>query len=248
MTKKSPAEPTALAVVDETKPIDLAKLDGDQICNSCKFDPDAIGARAKAMIDHIDSLDQERAQKAVLAGVYLHQVQLAMGHGSFLSWLKKHFGKSQRTAYNVMALAEKFCRSAKLFLPELVASQQLTLSLEAPAGAAQAFKQKLVKFVGPHGLTELYRRHGIIKKGGKREKSASDSDSSDTTPPPASLSPEATAYQQMVDAVKDASNVLLNDVRWSLLTPEVAAKVEPLVKKLSADFHNRLLQCRHEAA
>ncbi len=249
--KKAPAAP--LALVDSNKPVDLATLDGAQISNGWKFDAKDLGARARAMLEHVEQLKTEHAQKAVLAGVYLCQVRVSLGYGPFVAWLKEHFCNgckspvSLRTAYNHIALAEKFSRSAKVMMPELVASDQLTLDLQAPKGAGQQLLAKLVKFVGHLGLTDLYRRHGILKKGGKRT-AAAPAAGDDTPPPPASMSPEALAYQQMVDAVNDASKALLDDVRWSLLRPEAAAKVDPLVKKLASDFHNRLLQARHEAS
>ena len=249
MTKPDSA---SLTLVDPSKPIDLAKVEAGQIRNVANFDSAELGERAKAMIDHINALDHERAQKAILAGIYLHQVKLSLPHGEFGVWMEKHLCNSctnpvsRRTAYNVMLLAEKFCRSAKLYLPELVASQQLSLKLEAPAGAAQAFKAKLVKFVGHHGLTELYQRHGVIRRGGKREKPSAPATPEET---PTNLNPAAVACQQMVDAINDCERIMLAEECWAELRPDqIENLVAPLVKRFAERFRNRLLQAKHESA
>lgn len=217
--------------------------------NGWTFDADDLGKRARAMLEHVEALKTEHSQKAVLAGVYLRQVKAVLPHGEFESWKKKYFPKSRSMIAYLMSLAEKFSRSAKVMMPELVAAQQLSLDLQAPKGAGQAFKQKLVKFVGSLGLTDLLRRHGILKKGGKKTKQGTgDGGQAKGETPAASLSPEALAYGQMVEAVEAAQATLLDETRWSLLTPAAAAKVDPLLKKLASDFHNRLLQSRHETA
>lgn len=249
MSKKTlkASSSSAVAVLDPKKPIDLEKVDGNQIRNSFAFDADKVGEIALAMLANVEGLKKERAQKGILAGVYLQQVKAALGHGPFNTWCAKHLGKSKRMGEYYMALAAKFSRSAKLLLPEIVGANQLSLALEAKGSDAKAFKTKLEKFVGEKGLTELMQVHGVIKRGGNQrpEKPA---DTEDDQTPPVSLRPEAQAYDDMVQALTAAEDVLLDEVRWSLFTPELAERVEPLLKRLLTRFHERTLQARHEAA
>jgi hypothetical protein len=246
MSKPSNSSPVLTLAAN--KPIDLEKITGDQIRNSFAFDADALGQRAKAMLDHVEQLKTERAQKAVLAGIYLQQVKAELGHGGFNQWSSKHFAKSKRTVEYYMQLAAKFCRSSKLLLPELIGANQLSLALEAKDQSGEVFKSKLEKFVSQKGLTELMQQHGVIKRGGLKAAAPKPAADSSEETPPASLSPDAEAFQQCFDAVKDAESVLLDDVRWSLLTPETAAQILPLLKRLTERFTDRLQQARHEAA
>jgi hypothetical protein len=232
-------------VIDPKKPLDLEKVEPGQIGNSFRFDADELGSRARAMMDHVEALKVERAMKAVMAGIYLHQVKLALDHGQFEDWSRKHLEKSERTARHYMALAAAFCRKSKLLLPELVASQQLSLDLTAKGSDAKAFKSKLEKFVGERGLTTLMELHGVIKRGGNRTTPA---DGDDDATPPDSLRPEARIYSEFVEAVESAERVLLDDARWLEMTPDLAERVEPLLKRLLVRYHERILRAKHEAA
>lgn len=258
MPKKphSSAHTTALAVIDPKKPVDLEKLAPGQIRNSCEFDAAELGRRAQAMLSHIEALKVERAQKAVLAGLYLHQVKDALGHGTFREWTQEHFGNScqngigvsQRSITNYMGLAAAFCRKSKLLLPEIVASQQLSLTLEAKGSDAQAFKAKLQKFVGERGLTELMALNGVIKQGGNQRPADAAKPAAQDQPPPDSLRPEAQIYNDFVEAVERAERVLLDDARWLEITPELGERVEPLLKRLLTQYHEKVLRAKHEAA
>ena len=167
MAKKSSINAAALAVVGKQQPVDFETLPKGQICHSVTFDSDALFGRAVAMLEQLGALKQERAMKAVLAGIYFEQLKNALPHGEFSKAREKHIGaKDIKTSTRLMALARAFCKTTKLLLPEIVASQQITLALEAPGSDAQAFKRKLEKFVGERGLTELYHLHGVIKVGG----------------------------------------------------------------------------------
>ncbi len=235
---------TAVAVIT-AKPIDLEKLPDLKCETGFAFDAEHLGKIALAMLAHVEGLKSERAKKGVLAGVYLQQVKAALGHGPFNAWCAKHLGKSKRMGEYYMALAAKFARSTKLLLPEVIGANQLTLALEAKGSDAQAFKAKLEKFVGDRGLTELMQKHGVIKRGGNQRQTTT---AEETTPPPDSLRPEAQAYDDFVQAVEGAERVLLDDARWTVMPPDLAARVEPLLKRLLTRYHDRLLQAKHEAA
>jgi hypothetical protein len=152
-----------------TKPIDLDKTSPDQIRNSFVFDAEETGARAKAMLGHIEGLKKERAVKALLVGIYLHQVKIALPHGEFNAWCTAQLGNSKRKAELYMSLAAKFSRSAKLLLPELIGANQLSLDLaNVQDEGGRAILGKLDAFVGELGLTELLRHHGVISPLGAR--------------------------------------------------------------------------------
>lgn len=240
-----PSQPAAVLTLSASKPIDLEKITGDQIRNSFVFDADAIGERAKAMLNQVEQLKTERAQKAILIGIYLLQVKATLGHGGFNGWASKHFQKTKRTVEYYMGLAAKFCRSTKLLMPEIAGANQLSLALEAKDQTGEAFKDKLAKFVGGKGLTELMQQHGVIKRGGLQAPAAKPGAAPEELP--ASLSPEAVAYQQMCAAMNAAEAELLDEVRWSLITPDLAARVLPTLKRLTERFTSRLQQAHHEA-
>lgn len=238
---------TSLAVV-ETKPIDLDKLDGLQKSNSWTFDSDELGRRAKSMFEYVESLKTERSKKAILVGVYLHQVRAALPHGEFDSWKTKHFAKSRSTIGNYMALAAKFSRSAKLLLPEVVAANQLSLDLKAKGSTGEAFMAKLDKFVGNSGLTELMQKHAVIQRGGYRPSPQP------SAPPPETTNDagdepfdkaEATAFQKCSDAVEAARKALTNELYWTALTVESAELIEAQLKSLQATFHDLILKAKH---
>jgi len=240
---------TAVAVIDPKKPVDLEKIEPGQILHSAKFDTAALFTRAGEMLSHIAALKTERAMKGVLAGLYFEQLKNALPHGEFMEARRKYIGDTNwATATRLMALARKFCRSAKLLLPELVASQQLSLTLEAKGSDAQAFKAKLQKFVGERGLTELYALHGVIKQGGNQRPADAAKPAVQDQPPPDSLRPEAQIYNDFVEAVERAERVLLDDARWLEITPELGERVEPLLKRLLTQYHEKVLRAKHEAA
>lgn len=256
---EKPLKPALIAA----KPIDLEKLDAAQIRNSCEFDADASGKRALAMLQHVDGLRKERAVKAILAGLYLHQVKLALDHGEFGAWKNKHLGNSRsRSANHYMDLAAKFARSAKLLLPEILGANQLTLDLQAQDSDGRAILAKLDQFVGERGLTDLMHRHGVIKQGGAREPAlpaATPSDSGEDTASDSATREDAAPADDMAAAerasaaardaalrtVADAERHLLKPELWHDLTDEGAALVDAKLKGLHAAFHERLLKRRH---
>lgn len=238
---------TLKPVVISTKPIDLDKLDADQIGNGFRFDAVDHGKRAVAMITAVEGLKVERSQKAILAGIYLHQVKAALGHGEFESWASTHLGKTVRTARNYMGLAAKFSRSSRLLLPEIVGANQLSLDLTAKGDDSKAFMGKLTKFVGAHGLTDLMHRHGVIKQGGKQTKKKPTAND-EPEPEPTAEEAEAAARTSALDAVATAEKALLDDVLWHDLTPAAAVMIEAKLKALSTEFHDRLLKLKHAHA
>lgn len=161
--KPMPKTPSK-ALVKAGKPIDLDKLDANQISTGWKFEPDELGRRAQAMIAHVEGLKLERSKKGILAGLYLGQVKAVLGHGAFGKWQAKHFPKGHSTAAKYMALAAVFCRKSKVLLPELVGANQLSLDLSSDQDeGGRAILAKLDKFVGTSGLTELMQKHDVIK-------------------------------------------------------------------------------------
>lgn len=239
-------------IVLHNKPVNLDKLDASQISTEWKFEPNLLAQRAKAMVENIEGLKKERAIKAILAGLYLHEVKAALGHGSFGAWKAEHFPKSNTQLSNYMGLAAKFCRSSKLLLPELIAANQITLDLTTADEFGATAKAKLEKFVGNIGLTDLLTRHGIVKRGGAKTKTvalpapASGSD----TPPPEPTADEGCgiAFKNCFDALETAEKSLLSDINWALLDEEKAGMIEAKLKALEARFHERLLELRHVSA
>lgn len=147
--------------------LDLDKLDAAQIGHNVRFDAEACGVRALAMLQHVEGLRKERSIKAILAGLYLHQVKATLGHGSFGDWLSQHLGKADRTARRYMSLASIFARKSALLLPEMLGANQLTLDLQAQDSEGRAILGKLDAFVGTEGLTALMQKHGVVPKPDK---------------------------------------------------------------------------------
>lgn len=242
------------------KPVDLDKLDASQIRNSsCEFDPATWGTRAQAMLVHVDALKCERAQKSILLGLFLYRVKWELGHGQFGEWIEEYFRNpsakgapraSVRTANNVMALAAKFCRSKKLLLPEIIASQQLALGLQSEEPTD--LREKLEAFVGSNSLTELYFKHGIRKQGGNQRTALPiPVDGEAPTSPAAELNEEqieAQMFASAMDTITKAEQHLLAELTWSMLAPESAELLENKLKSVLASFHERLLRARHERA
>lgn len=238
-----------------TKPVDLDKLAGahldaaDQKRNSFVFDANSLTERVRQMFTHLDGLEKERAMKAVLCGIYLAEIKAKTPHGEFSGWLASNFPSSVRKGQYYMALAAKFSRSSKLLLPELIAANQISLALEAPDATGEALMAKLDKFVGTSGLTDLLRKHGIVKQGGNQRPAL-----------PAPATPEAAAAQErqneeqaearmfasVMDTITKAEQHLLAELTWSMLTPDSAELLENKLKSVLASYHERLLRARHE--
>ncbi|MDF3058052.1 MAG: hypothetical protein K0R17_2267 [Rariglobus sp.] len=254
---KASAKPStktaSVAVLAKSKPIDLEKLDAGQVGSSFRFDAKEHGKRAVAMIAHVEGLKKERSMKAILAGIFLHQVKLSLEHGEFEAWMSEHLGKTARTGRNYMALAAKFSRSTRLILPELVGANQLSLDLTAKNDDGRAVLVKLEKFVGSKGLTELMQQHEVIKQGGARPAPATTTTSApggadDGAGEPTVDEAEDAARSTGLEAVETAHKALMNDVLWHDLTPENAALIEGKLKTLADCFHARLLKLKHAAA
>ncbi|MGH8021382.1 MAG: hypothetical protein ACREIA_24500 [Opitutaceae bacterium] len=268
--KKSSPKSTAVAVVtaastantkhvsylSETKPVDLEKIDVAQIRDSFAFEADAWGARAREMLIHVDALKVDRAKKCTLLGIFLYRVKGELGHGQFGAWMEKHFthpylpGNPRatiRTAQHFMALARQFCRSQKVMLPELITGQQLALDLPADGKAAQAVEEKLDKFVGGSGVTDLLLKHKILKRG--RPAGSKDDGKAGETPDEA---PEAdaagAAFQNAYNALKEAEGVLLSDLVWADLALDAALNLEATLKSFVASFHEKVLEMRNAHA
>jgi hypothetical protein len=237
-------------VLSPSKPVDLDKLDTVQKSHSGIFDAEACGARAVAMFAHVEGLKKERAIKAVLTGLYLHQVKVALGHGEFDAWKAKHFEKGRSTIGRYMDLAAKFSRSAKLLLPEIIGANQLTLDLEAQDSDGRAILAKLDRFVGECGLTELMHRHQVIKQGGARPPAAPTLGAGDAPEGPAATTEEAEAAARdaVAAALTAAEKTLLAEITWHDLTLDAAERADALLRDLAAKFHERLLRHRHEHA
>ena len=241
-----------------TKPVDLDKLAGahldvaDQNGTKFRFDANSLTERVRAMFANLDGLQKERAMKAVLCGIYLAEIKAKTAHGEFTTWLHDNFPNSDRRARHYMALAAKFSRSSKLLLPELIAANQISLALEAPDATGEALMAKLGKFVGNAGLTDLLRKHGIVKQGGN-QRTALPAPADGDTPPAPVTEPneeqiEARMFASVMETIGQAEQHLLSETTWALLSPASAELLENKLKSVLADFHERLLKARHLAA
>lgn len=240
-----------------TKPVDLDKLAGAHLDAGQKrtefvFDANSLTERVRQMFTHLDGLEKERAMKAVLCGIYLAEIKAKTPHGEFTAWLASNFPNSGRRAQHYMALAAKFSRSSKLLLPELIAANQISLALEAPDATGEALMAKLGKFVGNSGLTDLLRKHGIVKQGGNQRAALPGPTAGDTpaapAPEPNEEQIEARMFASVMETIAQAEQHLLSDTTWSMLSPASAELLENKLKSVLADFHERLLKARHLAA
>ena len=236
------------------KPINLETLDGEQLDqkrNSFVFDANSLTQRVQAMFANLDGLQKERAMKAVLCGLYLAEIRAKTAHGEFVPWMHANFPSSVRKAQYYIQLAGKFAKSSKLLLPELIATEQITLQLTTDDATAKTALAKLEKFVGSTGLTDLLRKHGIVKRGGHQTKTPALPAPADTTPAivdEAKEAQEATSavFTQATGILKTVETYLTGETFWSSITVDSASMIEAKIKALEARFHERFLQYRHE--
>ena len=198
--------------------IDLDRLKENQL--PAMFDAEDLGRRAAAMLAHCDGLKKERTIKCILAGIFLAQVRVELGHGPFGKWLEKHLchsvkngSESTRTAYRYIALAAAFSRSSRMLLPELIGANQLSLDLaNVQDEGGRTLLAKLDTFVGQRGLTELMKKHGVIKLGGPREKGV------DHKPPATPEQLYAQSRDEIGGGIERLELLLLRENRLQYLT------------------------------
>ena len=128
------------------------------------------------------ALEQQSAWRALRIGLLLLHGKERVGHGRFMTWMKKvvpEYGHHQANRF--MAVARHFIDQAKvsaeetllLCAPERDPGQQL----EAPDGSDQLppavqappppeLVQKAVEFIGPRSLRGLFDKYGVMPKGG----------------------------------------------------------------------------------
>lgn len=239
-----------------TKPVDLDKLASAHIDAASQkrtefvFDANSLTERVRQMFANLDGLQKERAMKAVLCGIYLAEIKAKTAHGEFSGWLHANFPNSIRRAQHYMALAAKFSRSSKLLLPEVIAANQLSLALKPADATGEALMAKLGKFVGNTGLTDLLRKHGIVKQGGNQRTAlpapAGEPEASPAAEPNEEQI-EARMFASVMETIAQAEQHLLSDTTWSMLSPASAELLENKLKSVLADFHERLLKARHLA-
>ncbi len=67
-----------------------------------------VRARVETATRRLHDLERRTSESIIEMGQHLIEVKAAIGHGNFLSWLESEFGWSERTARNVMQVAERF--------------------------------------------------------------------------------------------------------------------------------------------
>lgn len=154
-------KPPSKALTLAARTVDLEHLESIQICTQVQISEVEVFSRADQMLAAIDGLQYEHATKSILLGLYLHQIKARVGHGAFGKYLKRKGGLGARRAGYCLALSKVFAKSSKLLLPELLASDQLALTLDADSSELKTVKGKLEKFVGKLSYSELLEKHGI---------------------------------------------------------------------------------------
>lgn len=120
----------------------------------------------------------ETSMKVVLCGLALRRIKASLGHGNWEPWIKRNidpvFGPSApRVVRNWMRLADVFVEQTKLSLPDFLAlpGDQTELALSAEKDAtAKRLMDRLEKFVGDQGPTDLMIKHGV-REAEKRTRS-----------------------------------------------------------------------------
>lgn len=150
-TSKKPS--SALVVIDDLNASQLAQY--GQSCSAASLA--TLGRMARAQFDRIHADERNLPIRGAFLGCVLIGVRAACEQGEWLSWLKEHFGKSQRTAYDYINVGEACIERMKLRLPEFVSLPQLSLELTVPEGDddARSALRKITKFVGDRSLREL---------------------------------------------------------------------------------------------
>lgn len=154
---KTEKQSKALALYEH----DQVKLAGDQLSS--------LERAAIHQIGYVRREEKENSVRVILCGLALRRIKASLNHGEWLPWQNLHLvpicGESAtRTVRNYMKLADCFVESARLSLPDFLAlpgdQAELALSAESDDTARQLM-QRLGKFVGDVGPTELMYKYGV---------------------------------------------------------------------------------------
>lgn len=67
-----------------------------------------VRTRVETATRRLHELERRTSESIIEMGQHLIEVRGAIGRGNFLPWLEREFGWGQSTAYNLIAVAEKF--------------------------------------------------------------------------------------------------------------------------------------------
>jgi|GEM_PF-3428420 len=224
--------------------------------------------RAKRYVESATLFQRASLAAQIMAGVELTALHKAWGVGrggnrrskphsvalipSWAEAVKTQLGISDQTAGRWMEMAA----AAKKRLSK--GDLDLGALLEKHPGALTPAEQELLKqavhrisdgrtqleFLLECGGVKPGQGIAVMRDGPQRSTTATTTDA----PPPDSLRPEARIYAEFVEAVERAERVLLDDARWLEITPELGARVEPLLKRLLTQYHEKILRAKHEVA
>lgn len=154
MTKKSPAQTSALVILQ-----DKSNLHGVQISK--------LQAIVTQQFDMVKALERDAALRAILVGLILHRIKAGLKHGEFMPWLKKNItGTGYRQCAYYMKLGSVFVEETRLTKDELLAlpGDKTDLAVIPADAEARRFMEKARKFVGELSLSELLDEHNLKEK------------------------------------------------------------------------------------
>ena len=122
-----------------------------------------------AQVSFFRRAQPETSMKVVLCGLALRRIKASLKHGQWEPWVKRNIvsilgTSAPQVVRGWMRLADKFVEDSKLTLPDFLAlpGDQTELALAAETDAtARRLMDRLGKFVGELGPTELMIKHGV---------------------------------------------------------------------------------------
>lgn len=157
--KKSAKQVSALVVLADA-----------QIGHVANFDIKAVTQAVRSEMEKLADQQKHASLRGLRLGIVLYRVKEALGHGKFMSWVKKNFtGRyTHRHATRFMKLARYFVEATRADMPEVnaLSSMQLELSITSE----ETLLAKAVKFVGDKTLTELLEEAEESENGAPKGK------------------------------------------------------------------------------
>jgi hypothetical protein len=138
-----------------------------------------IGEICRKHLEEIRRVEKMTAQRAIVLGITLWKVRLALPHGKWTPWQEEHLSSGKSYVNYFMRLALVFLMKSRATKVELRALPSDSVELSAGDEISRALLGRLEKFVGDCSLHELLVKHGL--KGVARDAGDDQADADATT-------------------------------------------------------------------
>ena len=132
----------------------------------------AIAEICRRHLEEIRKAEKMTAQRAIVLGVMLWKVRLALPHGDWMPWQAQYLSACKTEVNYYMRLALVFLIKSRATKVELRALPSDSVELAANDALSRALLTRLEKFVGECSLHELLVKHGL--KGVTRDQGDED--------------------------------------------------------------------------